>query len=215
MIILAYDTETTGLPLFRDRSDHPDQPRITQIAAELVNDETREVLAGMHCIIKPEGWTIPKKLQELTGITMEKAEKFGAPIGYALSMFIGLWEMCDVRVAHNEPFDMSMVRIELVRGVRDVVDRATTAEFADKWKAGKAFCTQRESQPILNLPPTAKMVAAGFTKTKAPNLGEAYKHFTGKPLENAHNAAADLEACKAVYFGILDHRAKTAKEPAS
>jgi DNA polymerase-3 subunit epsilon len=35
-------------------------------------------------------------------------------------------------------------------------------------------------------------------------LGEAYKHFTGKDFENAHNAIHDVRACLEVYFGIQD-----------
>jgi len=52
------------------------------------------------------------------------------------------------------------------------------------------------------------MIAAGRTNFKNPNLGEAYKFFTGKDLEGAHNAMVDVKACIEVYFGILDHNAK-------
>jgi DNA polymerase-3 subunit epsilon len=82
--------------------------------------------------------------------------------------------------------------------------------FHEDWKNGDVFCTQANSVKILNLPPTEKMIRAGFNKPKSPNLGEAYEFFAGKKLEGAHNAAVDLAACKVVYFGILDHRAKAA-----
>jgi DNA polymerase-3 subunit epsilon len=205
MIILPFDVETTGMILWDQPSDHPDQPRITQIACELVNDETREVLAGMHCIIKPDGWTIPEKLQQLTGITMERAERFGVPIGDAMGLFTRYWSACEMRVAHNENFDMRMIRIELIKMWR-ALGQTGEDQTAEKWKAGKSFCTQRESSPILKLPPTEKMIRAGFAKHKPPKLGEAYRHFTGKPLENAHNAMVDVAACKAVYFGIRQLR---------
>jgi DNA polymerase-3 subunit epsilon len=73
---------------------------------------------------------------------------------------------------------------------------------SDLWKAGKAECTQRLATPILKLPPTDRMKAAKRFHYKSPNLGEAYQHFTGQPLEGAHNAMVDVRACAAVYFAI-------------
>ncbi|MFO1465834.1 MAG: hypothetical protein U1F35_05245 [Steroidobacteraceae bacterium] len=72
----------------------------------------------------------------------------------------------------------------------------------DAWKAGRTECTQKLATPILKLPPTARMRAYGRHHYKSANLGEAYQHFTGKPLENAHSAMADVRACMAVYFAI-------------
>ena len=73
---------------------------------------------------------------------------------------------------------------------------------ADDWKAGQSDCTAKLATPICKIPPTAKMVAAGFNKFKTPNLGEAYRHFTGNELVNAHSAMADVMACRDVYFAI-------------
>ena len=53
------------------------------------------------------------------------------------------------------------------------------------------------------------MLAAGRTHHKSANLGEAYRHFTGKELVGAHNAQVDVQACMDVYFAIQD-RAKAA-----
>ena len=115
-----------------------------------------------------------------------------------MQAFLELWGICDFRVAHNESFDMRMIRIELMRDI-------SVPDFPDTWKAGAAFCTASSSTKILNLQPTQKMIAAGRRNPKTPNLGEAYRFFTGKELVNAHNAAVDLMACKAVYFGIKAH----------
>ncbi|CAB3644364.1 3'-5' exonuclease [Trinickia soli] len=202
--ILFYDTETNGLPLWREPSNHPGQPHITQLAAELFDADSGRTLAFMDVLIHPDEWTIPEDLQKLTGITNELVSRFGHPLEDALSMFMQMWCESDLRVAHNESFDQRMIRIEAVRVLNE------RHGFHEDWKRGSVFCTQTNSLSILNLPPTPKMLAAGFNKPKSPNLGEAYEYFTGKKLEGAHNAAVDLAACKAVYFGILDHRAKAA-----
>ncbi len=207
--IIVLDTETNGLPLFSLPSEHPDQPRVTQLAAELCDEETGDVLGSCNFLIRPDGWTIPEDLQKMTGITMEKAETFGVPMSVALPAFIELWMGADVRVAHNESFDMRMIRIELMRHAvfsqESILGENGNVPFADYWKTAPAFCTQGKSVSILNLPPTEKMIAAKRKGPKSPNLGEAYKFFTGQELVGAHNAKVDIMACKAVYFGIKNH----------
>jgi DNA polymerase III subunit epsilon len=202
--ILFYDTETNGLPLWNQPSEHPAQPHITQLAAELFDADSGRTLAFMDVMIHPEGWTIPPELEALTGITNELVQRFGHPMSDALRTFMQMWCESDLRVAHNESFDQRLIRIEAMRTLGE------KHGFHEDWKAGTVFCTQANSTKIINLPPSAKMVAAGRTHAKSPNLGEAYEFFTNMKLEGAHNAAVDLAACKAVYFGILKYQAKAA-----
>lgn len=56
--------------------------------------------------------------------------------------------------------------------------------------------------PILKIPPTDRMKAAGFMKFKTANLGEAYRFFTGRELVGAHSALVDVHACMEVYRAI-------------
>ena len=196
--ILFYDTETTGLPNWSAPSDDPSQPHITQLAAELVDEDTGDVLGGINVLIKPEGWTIPDDVAALTGITTERAAAFGVPLERAIDMFLRLWGFADLRVGHNESFDMRMVRIELMRVYNE--------HMADEWKEGAAFCTCSNSTKLVNLPPTERMLAAGKKNAKPPNLGEAFEFFTGRQLDGAHNAMVDVAGCREVYFGILRHR---------
>ncbi|WP_047236918.1 3'-5' exonuclease [Chromobacterium subtsugae] len=196
--ILFYDTETTGLPNWSAPSDDPSQPHITQLAAELVDEDTGDVLDSMDMLIQPDGWTIPDDVAALTGITTERAAEFGVPLAQAMDSFLALWAQVERRIGHNEPFDARMIRIELMRLYGD--------ERADEWKAGAAFCTCSNSTKLVNLPPTEKMLAAKRTGPKPPNLGEAFEFFTGRKLEGAHNAMVDVAGCREVYFGILRHR---------
>lgn len=190
-LALAYDTETTGLPLFKEPSEHPGQPHIVQLGALLVDLDTRIVHSTLDVIIRPEGWTIPDEVAAIHGITQERAMLVGVSEALALRLFLDMWDCTQVRIAHNEQFDARIVRIGLLRH---------KPTMADPWKAGEAQCTQQIATPILNLPPTEKMVAARMRGPKSANLGEAYLHFMGKPLENAHSALADARGCLDVFF---------------
>jgi len=198
--VLVYDTETTGLPLFSEPSEHPDQPHIVQLAAMLVDLDTEQEIASMNVIVRPNGWTIPDEVAQVHGITQDHAMAVGIPEELALYMFMELW-MGRLRIAHNESFDARIIRIALKRH-HDPREESLAMPPSDVWKASAAECTARMSTPILNLPPTEKMIAAGRRHAKTPNLGEAYQHFSGKPLQNAHNAMADVQACKFIYLAM-------------
>lgn len=191
-----FDTETSGLPLFNDPSDDPRQPHIVQIGAQLVDLDTRKPISSLDVIVRPDRWTIPAEVSAVHGITTEYATLVGVEESMAVGMLMELWERSEVRIAHNEPFDCRILRIGL--------KRFESAAKADEWKAAPAECTARMATPICRIPPTEKMRRAGFTKFKTANLGEAYRHFTGKQLEGAHRAMVDVEACLAVYFAIKD-----------
>ncbi|THF58042.1 3'-5' exonuclease [Pseudothauera rhizosphaerae] len=195
--ILFYDSETSGLPLFSEPSEHPDQPHIVQLAALLVDPESRETIASMDVIVRPAGWTIPDEVAAVHGITTERATAVGVSESIALGLFLDLWGCAGLRIGHNESFDARIIRI--------AQHRFDCGEL-DAWKEGAAECTARLATPICALPPTEKMKAAKRFHYKTPNLGEAYRHFTGRELENAHSAMADVQACRDVYFAIKDGR---------
>ena len=197
---LFYDTETTGLPDFKAPSEAPHQPHIVQLAACLVDLETRKEISSMDVIIRPNGWTIPDDVAAIHGITTAHAEEVGIEEKTALDMFMALWGGPGrIRIAHNESFDARILRIALKRFF-DEPDHVLP--ISDTWKEGKSECTVKLSTPICQIPPTDKMVKAGFNKFKSPNLREAYRHFFGRDFENAHSAMADVRACMEVYFAI-------------
>ncbi|WP_313377962.1 3'-5' exonuclease [Achromobacter insolitus] len=193
-----YDTETTGLPQFKEPSDHPDQPHIVQLAGALVDLDSRDIVASLDVIVRPDGWEIPDEGAAVHGITTEHASAVGIPESLALSLFLELWGGRQ-RIAHNESFDARIVRIAQHRA-------GELEQDLERWKTGPAQCTARLSTNIIQLPPTAKMLAARRTHYKTPNLAEAVQFFTGKPLENAHSAMADVRGCMDVYFGVLDRQ---------
>lgn len=194
-LFLAYDTETTGLPLWKEPSEDPRQPHIVQLTAELRDLATGEVVSQMDRIIKPDGWEIPVETSDIHGITTEIAIKNGIPENEAIAEFMRLWGKAQFRVAHNESFDARILRIGLKRFFGE--------DLGETWSEGPARCTARLSTSILKLPPTAKQARAfGPNSNKTPTLTEAYEGLLNKPFIGAHNAFADTTGCAEVFLWL-------------
>lgn len=196
---LFLDTETTGMILWKEPSDHQDQPHIVNLAAKLVNLETREVLKSMDVLIKPDDWTSSAEALAVHGITDERATAEGIPEADAVRQFLDMAAELSVEemvIGHNVTFDQRIVRIAIKRHL-DVANAVEGAiQPSDVWKAVPAFCTMWKSKPHTQLP-----------RNKNPKLTEAYQHFMGKPMEGAHSAGGDVDGCIAVFWAIRDAEA--------
>lgn len=192
MNTLFFDTETTGLPLWREPSDDPRQPHLVQLAALLIAPDRSE-LGMFSAVIRPDGWTIPDEVAALHGITTEKALEIGIPVAEAMARFNEMLAEAHQLAAHNIDFDQRIMRIAYKR-----LGLMPTRENLPK------IDTCRLAAPLVNLPPTEKMVAAGFDKPKPPKLIECIRHFFGEELEGAHDALVDVRACVRVFFHMQD-----------
>lgn len=194
MLLMPFDTETTGFPQFKLPSDDPSQPHIVDICA-LLYTEAGELIDSFEAIIKPDGWTIPDEAAAVHGITTEMAMDLGIPEADALEGFLAIHQRAELRIAHNCSFDDRILRIAL--------KRFRGEEAADAFKAGANYCTAINAKPICQLPPTERMKQTSFrNQFKTPNLAEALILLTGEELTNAHRARVDTEACAKVYFAL-------------
>ena len=192
-MILFFDTETTGF--FDDRLpvDHPAQPYIVQLAAQLCEDGG-DPIASFSFIVDPgiaDGVTIPERASAVHGITAERAVQLGVSIKFALSAFTHLYQRADIVCAHNIKFDRGVIEAAIARHYRRVMPLRKPL-----------YCTMEAATPIINLPPTERMLAAGFNKPKPPKLEECIRHFFGEDLDGAHDAMVDLAACRRVYLHL-------------
>ncbi|WP_339898234.1 3'-5' exonuclease [uncultured Gilvimarinus sp.] len=187
----VFDTETTGLPEWKEPSGSEKQPHIVQLAAHQVDRDTQKVIQTLDVIIKPEGWAIPQDVTDIHGITTEYAGDVGVPEKMALEMFMAL-SRDNLHIAHNATFDRRIIRIGLKRYFGD--------RIADEFKEAPYECTGILAKPIMQLLPKGRY---GY---KMPKLSEAYEYFTGKELENAHTAIADVNACLEVYWAIQSQK---------
>lgn len=193
-----FDTETTGLPLFRDPSDDPRQPHLVDICI-LAYDANGTLVDSFEAMIRPDGWVIPNEVAVIHGITTEMAMDMGIPEAEALDGFMAIHDRAGLRVAHNIAFDDRIMRIAL--------SRYRGKEAADAFKETAGYCTAVKSKPICQLPPTEKMKATNFKNSfKTPTVAEALLHFTGEELVGGHRARPDAEACARVYFALNQER---------
>lgn len=191
--ILFYDTETSGLVHKDLPPDHPSQPHLVQLGLVLADQGGRE-LAAVELIIKPNGFEIPKQASDVHGITTDLALAVGVPLMTALSVYCQLRAIADEMVAYNLPFDELLMAAAISRSGRKPSHPGPN----------KRTCAMHLATPIVNLPPTPRMVAAGFGgKPKTPNLTEAHQFFFGKAFEGAHGALSDCRATLRVYYEIL------------
>lgn len=182
MKVLVFDTETTWLPNWKDKSLNA-QPYIVQFAGivvEMKDDGSYEELSRINQIIKPP-IPIPyqsSRVHNLYDMDVKDMKPFwwyAETIQYYLNK-------PDMIVAHNIKFDRLMIQNEFSR-------------LKEEWKVydfvpQKELCTMESSRYFCNLPwrsPKAK-------KPKAPKLSELYKILFNKHFSGAHDALVDVEA---------------------
>jgi len=189
--LLFYDTETTGLPDWKADIMAPHQPRIIQLAA-ILTDPTGVVIGEFQALIKPDGWTVPEFITNLTGVTQEDCETEGIPMKEALERFHELELKARARLAYNNTFDEFLMNRE--SRIYNGKDLTSFIELVDVMELAK---------PICKLPASERMIKAGFgADFKPPKLIEAYQALFGRGFEKAHNALNDVRATIEVYFHI-------------
>lgn len=180
---LFFDTETTGFPKAGGR--------ICQLGALLTTDQGR-TMAQLDVLIKPAGWVISQQLTDIHGISHRDAETYGVPIIEALEMFESFCARASIAVAHNFKFDDEMVRLEHAK-----------LEVKDSHFYRKATCCTMVNATEICKIPSAR---GGY---KWPKLQEIYKHLFNREFDNAHNAMADVVACKEVFFEMKRREEQT------
>lgn len=196
-LILCYDSETSSLPAWNAPSDHESQPHLVELAAILATREGE--VERFYRKVAIDEWRIEPDAAKAHGVTTEMAlaDPDRTPEAEAITSFLEFWKRADVRVAHSQSFDERIIRIGCKRFAPDQ---------AEAWSAGKARCTMILAEPLCRLPPTEKMIAAGFGhKFKRPSLEEAHTFLFGEPVprvDGVHGAMVDAEACLRIYGEI-------------
>ena len=193
LFFMPYDTETSGIPEWKMPSEDPRQPHLQQVAAALV-DATGQIKATMNRIVKPDGWVVTAEMTKIHGITHERAMDEGVPEPEVLEELLAMHGECAMRIGHNEMFDRRMFRIAIKRFALRSRPQEERDALADWWNVQPHFDTMWASKEVMGV-------------AKNPKLGEAFEFFTGRKLENAHDAMQDARACFTVFRHLQDRDA--------
>ncbi len=173
-MILVFDTETTGIPSAKKDLSDPTQPRIISLAAILTDNEGN-ILESMDTLVYHPNLEIPEFITKINGITQADCEERGTTPEAALRQYNDMKARSTIRVAHNISFDKQMiVRETLALGQEHLPYH------------GESFCTMQMCR----------------TLGLKGNLQAMYKALFDREFEDAHNAMADVLACRDIFFKV-------------
>lgn len=180
-----FDTETTGLFLFKDPdtgapipADDPRQPRLAHFNAILLNDDLVEE-DEIDLFVKPDGWEMPAEAGEVNGLTTAALHEVGTPIETVLDAYVDIVRLGYIMVAFNAQFDCKMMRGELRRAGRpDLFDETPN------------ICAMRAAMAL-----GVKKAGGG---RGYPKLTDCAAHL-GLVIDDAHSAKGDTRATLALF----------------
>lgn len=185
MKILILDTETTGLPDYKNKLMKTPKwynvyPDIVQISWIMYDNETMKQLDIQDHIINI-GYNIPEESSRIHGITNEIMLSKGKPFTDILPSLIGVLKNTDVLVCHNLDFDKKMVISNMMKhGCINIFDTLKIQEF----------CTMKNSIDICAIKKfnyrTKKY------ENKWPRLNELHNHYFGYTPDGLHNSMIDV-----------------------
>ncbi|MCQ4034698.1 DNA polymerase III subunit alpha [Kaistella montana] len=184
---LIFDTETTGLPknFNAPLTDSDNWPRMVQIAWQL-HAQDGTLLENQDYVIKPEGYDIPFNATRIHGISTKMAKEEGRDLAEVLEEFKAVLQKAKVVAGHNIDFDYNIVGAEFYRKeMENVLEKIPSA---DTMELGTDFC---------------KLGGGKNGRYKSPKLVELYEKLYGEQFDEAHNAAADVNATAQVFFEMM------------
>jgi DNA polymerase III subunit alpha len=188
---LIFDTETTGIPRNKTAplTDLDNWPRLVQLAWQL-HDNKGKLLSQHNYIVKPDGFDIPYKAEQIHGVSTKRALAEGHDLKQVLDLFKIDMQRTSRMVGHNIEFDINIIGAELIRQQMDV-DTFLKLDNLDTGITSTEFC---------------QMSGGVGGKLKMPRLVELHEKLFGKDFGDAHDAAYDVAATARCFFGLIKQR---------
>jgi DNA polymerase III subunit alpha len=188
---LIFDTETTGIPHNKTApiTDLDNWPRVVQLAWQL--HDARGKLVSQHSfIIRPEGFDIPYKAEQVHGISTKRALAEGHDFNQVLDVFIQDVQKTSLLVGHNIEFDISILSAEFIRHGRSH-DVIIQRDKVDTGIVSTEFC---------------QLTGGIGGRLKMPRLVELHEKLFGKDFGDAHDASYDVAATARCFFGLIHEK---------
>ena len=208
MRVLVFDTETSGLP--KSKIINPSTlhlwPFIVQFSYIIFDNNSKNIEKIYDKIIKVKTYNvISEESIKLHGITNEISDTKGVNLITVLTEFLTDLENIDLVVGHNIEFDISMLKVEILRIINEYEKDETMQEKLKSHmeliiNLNKVYCTMRNSIDICKI---EKENSRG-KYFKFPSLAELHeKLFDVKP-KNLHNSLNDILITLRCFIKLYD-----------
>jgi len=224
--VIVFDVEATGLcPKHTYGQPFPPDhlyPHILQLCFVVYDIEHGKIVDQMNEYVRiPAHIPITEEVQRITGITPRTIRARGQPIAPLLLRFYDAMMKCDAMVAHNIQYDRTVIRKEMYRNKKELVQltgsilkgeemaRSLTEKFCAEHGI-QAVCTMRSTIQMCNLWYVPKGTNADgsepASRRKMPKLCELYEYLFEEPAPRGmHDALVDVQACLKCFLE-LKHR---------
>lgn len=197
-LILAFDTETSGLWPKHSNQDINAYPFIVQLSFIVYNKKQQSIVYEFNSYIKQNAEIDYESTAfKINKITEEMCNN-GMSITNAIAEFHKYYLLCGSVIAHNLEFDKKMLQLEILRN-NHVLEKQVEGVhvlfndvFNDIFNI-KTYCTMYMGKNITNITMTGK---DGRQWKKSPKLIELYKKlFNDDTPQNLHDSKVDTLLC--------------------
>lgn len=201
MRVLVIDTETTGLPDYKNPKIKTPKwyeyyPDIVQVSWLLYDMDKDSIVNSGDYYIKIDG-SVPPETTKIHGITDEILQEKGIPFHQFQGIFNIILSQTHTIVAHNLDFDKNMlVSNYLKHNLKNPFDAYNIQEF----------CTMKNGVDVCNL---QREIERGGKKGKYPRLFQLHEHYFPNDMLNMkslHNSMVDVLVCFRCYYAMIKAR---------
>jgi DNA polymerase III epsilon subunit-like protein len=190
MKLLIIDTETTGLPKYKNSSIYKtdEWPYIIQLSWILWDIENNNFINHENDYIKINNNIIIEDGSFKThGISRNYLNKYGIRLTESLNKLEKAMKECNLIVGHNISFDKRIIIVECIR-----------RNIKFNWK--NVFCTMKNSVELCQI---EKKNSNNEIYYKYPTLNELHYYLFNTNPTNLHDAFVDIIICLRCYCKML------------